>query len=127
MVAGSYKMRGSNQTEDDPAIDLVHLRRFTMGNAGVEAEVLQLFLQQVPRSLDDLRAAADAWAWKVAAHTLKGSARAVGAWKLAEHAESAEKIDWLADEIERKNILGELDEAREAIALFIAREKLVLE
>lgn len=120
-------MRGSNQTGGDPVIDLVHLRRFTMGNAGVEAEVLQLFLQQVPRSLDDLRTAADAWAWKVAAHTLKGSARAVGAWKLAEHAESAEKIDWLVDEFERKNILGELDEAREAIALFIAREKLVLE
>lgn len=125
MVAGSCDTRDSGP--DDPAIDLAHLRRFTMGNLSVEAEVLQLFLQQVPKSIDDLRTAVDARAWQVAAHTLKGSARAVGAWRLAEYAEAAEKIDWLADAGGRKKILAKLVGAHQAVALFIAGEKVVLE
>ena len=72
-------------------IDHVHLARYTMGNRPLELEVLQLFADQAPSTLADLAAAQDAKAWHIAAHTLKGSARAVGAWELGAAAEEAER------------------------------------
>jgi HPt (histidine-containing phosphotransfer) domain-containing protein len=72
-------------------IDHAHLARYTMGNRALELEVLQLFAGQAPETLASLAAAADAKGWHVAAHTLKGSARAVGAFALAHAAELAEK------------------------------------
>lgn len=72
-------------------IDHVHLGRYTLGNRALEIEVLQLFAGQAPSTLADLAAAHDAKAWHIAAHTLKGSARAVGAWALATAAEEAER------------------------------------
>ena len=72
-------------------IDHVHLARYTMGNKALELEVLQLFAGQAPETLASLKAAATAKEWHVAAHTLKGSARAVGAFALAAAAEEAER------------------------------------
>ena len=72
-------------------IDHVHLARYTMGNRPLELEVLQLFAGQAPDTLADLAAATTAKAWHISAHTLKGSARAVGAWALASAAEEAER------------------------------------
>ena len=71
-------------------IDLVYLARFTLGNRALEREVLELFAEQAPLYLGQMRTAADDKGWHMAAHTLKGSARAVGAWKVAEAAEVAE-------------------------------------
>ena len=71
-------------------IDLVYLARFTLGNRALEREVLQLFADQAPVYLDRMREAADDKAWAMASHTLKGSARAVGAWKVGAAAEAAE-------------------------------------
>jgi HPt (histidine-containing phosphotransfer) domain-containing protein len=75
---------------DRPPVDLVHLRRFTMGNRALEQEVLQLFAAQAPLTLEQLRAAASIKAWRDAAHTLKGSAAAVGATAIARTAAEAE-------------------------------------
>jgi HPt (histidine-containing phosphotransfer) domain-containing protein len=72
------------------AIDHVHLRRYTMGDRQLEFEVLELFAAELPKTLAALRAAQTTFEWKVAAHTLKGSARAVGAWRIASAAVSAE-------------------------------------
>lgn len=72
-------------------IDHAHLRRYTMGNHVLEIEVLQLFAGQVPETLAMLAAAATARDWHIASHTLKGSARAVGAWEIATLAETAER------------------------------------
>jgi HPt (histidine-containing phosphotransfer) domain-containing protein len=77
--------------EDAPAIDLLHLSRYTLGNRVLEAEVLALFAAQLPDTLLALRRARGESDWRIAAHTLKGSARAVGAWRLAELAEQAER------------------------------------
>src|SRR5436189_4136448 len=65
----------------DP-IDRTYLARFTMGNSAVEHEVLHLFADQVPRYLQQLRDASVDKAWQQAAHTIKGSASAIGAWRL---------------------------------------------
>ena len=77
-------------------IDLVHLSKFTMGRRDLEAEILGLFRQQLAVSLQKLADLAkqpvDDKAWKEAAHTLKGSARGVGAWALADVTAQAEVL-----------------------------------
>ena len=76
--------------QHDLILDRDHLARYTLGDAGLEQEVLKLFIDQVPESLALLRDSRDPDAWLRAAHTIKGSARAVGAWRLADAAERAE-------------------------------------
>ena len=73
-------------------VDLVHLAKYTMGNRELEQEVLTLFTKQSLIYLDRLRNAADQQTWREAAHTLKGSARGIGAWHVADIVDSLEKI-----------------------------------
>jgi HPt (histidine-containing phosphotransfer) domain-containing protein len=69
---------------DDGPLDLEHLKRMTLGDPGLEREVLALFSAQTARLIVSLSALpADAGAL---AHTLKGSARAIGAFAVAEAA-----------------------------------------
>lgn len=75
------------------AINRAYLARFTFGNAELEREVLELFAGQAPLYLDRLAAADTPVAWRDAAHTLKGSAAAVGALRVAQLAELAERLD----------------------------------
>jgi HPt (histidine-containing phosphotransfer) domain-containing protein len=78
---------------DDGPIDIDHLKRMTLGDAGLEREVLAMFSAQSVRLTASLAAkspnakSADATAL---AHLLKGSARAIGAFRVAEAAESLE-------------------------------------
>jgi len=73
---------------DDGPIDLAHLKRMTLGDVGLEREVLAMFAGQAVRLVEALAAwPADAAA---IAHTLNGSARAIGAFKAAEAAEAFE-------------------------------------
>ena len=74
------------------AIDRSYLARFTRGNAGLEREVLELFAAQAPLDLERLRTAASEADWQAAAHTIKGSAAAVGARQLQRLAEFAERV-----------------------------------
>lgn len=74
-------------------IDLVHLARYTLGNRTSEHEVLELFRTQSKLYLQRLREAVSEGAWRDAAHTIKDSARGIGAWRVAEVAETAETLD----------------------------------
>lgn len=76
------------------SIDLDHLRRFTRGDEMLEAEILDLFRQHADATLSQLAALSNDRDWRIAAHTLKGSARAVGAWDVAAAAERAESASW---------------------------------
>jgi HPt (histidine-containing phosphotransfer) domain-containing protein len=70
-------------------IDLEHLRQSTLGNSDLAREVLGLFADQAARVLLQLASLppdADALA-----HTLKGSARAIGAFGVAEAASALER------------------------------------
>ena len=109
----AYSRRNNDYVESTVAmecreiLDRDHLARYTMGDTALEQEVLGLFIGQVPETVTMLRNSGDAEAWMRAAHTIKGSARAVGAWKLADAAERAEnrcrqQERWqaLADDIE---------------------------
>ena len=97
-------------------IDRAYLARFTLGNAALEREVLGLFAEQAPLYLERLREAHSGSAWKDAAHTIKGSASAVGAWRLARFAEMAEQVDVEADVAHAE---GHRDEAIAAVAMAI--------
>lgn len=77
---------------DKPPVDLQHLRRYTLGDSALEAEILALFAADLPNRLQALERAATAKDWKMAAHTLKGAGLAVGAWGVAEAAEAAERL-----------------------------------
>ena len=101
-------------------IDRGYLARFTMGNAALEREVLDLFADHAPTYLLHLMAADTERAWYEAAHTLKGSARAVGARQVALEAERAEALKGQLDAGERaariEALAAALDEARQYIA-----------
>ena len=75
---------------DDGPIDIEHLKRMTLGDAGLEREVLAMFTAQAAGLIGALEASpADAGAL---AHTLKGSARAIGAFGVAEAAGDLETL-----------------------------------
>ncbi len=75
---------------DDGPIDIAHLRRMTLGDAALEREVLTMFSTQASRLARTLAAMPpDAPAL---AHTLKGSARAIGAFAVADAAAQFETL-----------------------------------
>jgi HPt (histidine-containing phosphotransfer) domain-containing protein len=89
------------------AIDRGYLARFTMGNEALAQEVLELLAAQAPVTLDRLRRAQSEADWQQAAHTLKGSAAAVGARQLQGCAELAERVTSLpAAEREAQRLLA---------------------
>lgn len=97
------------------AIDLVHLSKYTMGNRSLENELLGLFRTQADLYLSRLDDAADETEWKNAAHSLKGSARGLGAWVLADLAEEAEKTPVAA----RDGVMARIREAIASVNAFI--------
>ena len=67
---------------DDGPIDTAHLQRMTLGDASLEREVLAMFSAQAVGLVSALAGLPpDAGAL---AHTLKGSARAIGAFAVAD-------------------------------------------
>src|ERR1700733_12543314 len=73
---------------DDGPIDSAHLDRMTLGDAGLEREVLAMFSGQAVGLIARLATLPpDVMAL---AHTLKGSARAIGAFRVADAAEAME-------------------------------------
>jgi HPt (histidine-containing phosphotransfer) domain-containing protein len=75
---------------DDGPIDFEHLKRMTLGDRGLEQEVLAMFAAQsasLVATLATLPAEAPALA-----HTLKGSARAIGAFAVADAAARLETV-----------------------------------
>jgi len=92
---------------DDGPIDFAHLKRMTLGDAGLEQEVLAMFAAQSAQLIGALAAlAADAPAL---AHTLKGSARAIGAVSVADAAARLEGV--LASGADPSGPLAELGDA----------------
>lgn len=72
-----------------PPIDMDHLSRQTLGDDGIAREVLGLFLIEIGSAREVMRAEV-ATERREVAHRLKGAARAVGAFALAETAENIE-------------------------------------
>lgn len=75
------------------AIDLCHLSRYTAGDETLRRELLILFGDQLSQQLSVLSANCPPEDWSIATHTLKGAARAIGAFQVAETAEKLEQLD----------------------------------
>ena len=102
-------------------IDEVHLERMTLGDRSLEREVLEIFARQTTMTLERIAGAGRARA-AAAAHTLKGSARGIGAWRVALAAERLEEAaTGKGDETAMIAAIAELEaasfEARVAIGL----------
>jgi HPt (histidine-containing phosphotransfer) domain-containing protein len=99
---------------DDRPIDLVHLARMTLGDRSLEREVLQLFDRQSTLLIARMRNAQPAGIAALA-HTLKGSARGIGAWRVARAAEILEVAgaDQVAPALD--GLAAAADEARAVI------------
>jgi HPt (histidine-containing phosphotransfer) domain-containing protein len=106
---------------DDAPVDLEHLRRMTLGNPALEREVLAMFARQAG-DLAGVLAAMPAAAGALA-HTLKGSARAIGAFRVAAAAEALETTirDSHAPAQALADLRDAVGEAQAAIAAILRR------
>ncbi len=88
----AFSMPGGEVCGKAPSrpVDLVHLARQTMGDRDLEREVLGLFVQQA-LSVRDKITDADERERFMLAHGLKGSARGVGAFAVADCAAEIER------------------------------------
>jgi HPt (histidine-containing phosphotransfer) domain-containing protein len=107
----------------EPPIDLAHLARMTHGEQGLEREVLDLFDRQADMLLARMAREAPRVVGAFA-HTLAGSARGIGAWKVAEAAAAVEEAATQQGAIELTGAMDRLvaavADARAAIAEMIA-------
>jgi HPt (histidine-containing phosphotransfer) domain-containing protein len=90
VVTQSSAMRLPAREQCSGSIDHVHLERMTLGDRSLEREVLEIFVRQTALTLQRIAGASPART-AAAAHTLKGSARGIGAWRVAEAAERLEQ------------------------------------
>ena len=86
----STAVRSAGPTAIEAPIDLVQLAASTLGNHDLELEVLHLFKIQSEATLSRLNAERDGQQRMELVHTLKGSARSVGAARVAEACEQME-------------------------------------
>ena len=106
---------------DDGPIDFEHLSRMTLGDAGLEQEVLAMFVAQSAKLVSTLATMTSDTS--ALAHTLKGSARAIGAVAVADAAARLEAA--IARGFGTSAALNELSEtvaeARAAIEAILRR------
>jgi HPt (histidine-containing phosphotransfer) domain-containing protein len=106
---------------DDGPIDFDHLGRMTLGDAGLEREVLAMFSAQAANLIGTLtNLPSDAG---VLAHTLKGSARAIGAFAVADAAEGLEAALYKGDDPAQAliELIEAIEQARTAIDAMLRR------
>lgn len=117
-LSRSRQINRAANSEAQP-IDLHHLGRFTLGDKALETEVLGLYAKQLPETFKALKFAANNRDWMMAAHTLKGSSRAVGAWRLARLALQAEDIGTPLNVAGAGEVLKAMEAAAADVAHFI--------
>lgn len=103
-------------------VDLVHLARYTGGDQALNAEVLQLFVNQcgeLVQRMDGILQTGDVKTWREVAHTLKGAARGIGAFGMADAAAACEPIDPASDSSGAAGALRALKTDSDAVKIFI--------
>lgn len=82
----------TNAASKTGPIDFSHLDAYTAGDVQLTNEVLSLFKVQGIVLLQRLEGLPDARTWRETAHALKGAARGIGAWRVAELAQDVEAL-----------------------------------
>ena len=98
------------------AVDFAYLEDYAAHDAGVIEEVLGLFREQAGMWQRLLDPHAPSEGWRDAAHTLKGSARGIGAGALAEACAAAESSSATEDAVRSER----LAQVRDALDLALA-------
>ena len=97
------------RTKTVPVVfDRSHLAQYTMDSPELEREIIGLFVAQLPTILDRLQNVSSGDDWRIATHTLKGSALAVGAYKIGELAKKLEPVNNPEQDAKRKKLLSGL-------------------
>ena len=99
----------------DDIIDLAHLSRMTLGERSLEREVLELFGRQAEILLPRMCSGSPTLA-AAAAHTLKGSALGIGAWRVARAAEAVEFAGAAKLAVAVEALSEAIDEAKSTIS-----------
>ena len=94
-------------------VDLAHLSRQTMGDRSLEQEVLSMFLHQAKNVREKICAAPEAERLSLA-HGLKGAARGIGAFRVADIAGDVESDP--SSEKHLRKLAFALDEVRDFVA-----------
>jgi HPt (histidine-containing phosphotransfer) domain-containing protein len=99
----------SGRTKSVPVIfDRSHLAQYTMDSPELEREIVGLFVAQLPAILDRLQNGYSREDWRIATHTLKGSALAIGACQIGDLARKLEPVNYPDQEAKRKKLLSGL-------------------
>lgn len=107
---------------DPGVLDLQHLARYTNGDKGLEAELLGLFKLQAVQQIEAIANCRDAKDWQMSVHTLKGSARGVGAVHVAKICAELENTGFDGCSIARR---GKIEQLKLAVTTcVVAIEKL---
>jgi HPt (histidine-containing phosphotransfer) domain-containing protein len=121
MAVAAALSRDSTNPQHAPneePIDRAHLARMTLDEPSLQREVLALFDRQASLLLDRIRQAAPDTA-AVAAHTLKGSAQGIGAWRVARAAQAVEQAPIANLAVAIGALAAAIDEAQRAIAALL--------
>ncbi len=102
----------SGRTKSVPVIfDRSHLAQYTLDSPELEREIVGLFVAQLPAILNRLQNGDSREDWRVATHTLKGSALAIGACKIGDLARKLEPVNSPGQDAKRKKLLSGLVQA----------------
>jgi HPt (histidine-containing phosphotransfer) domain-containing protein len=113
------------------ALDVAYLNEQTFGDEELARELLRLFTDQAVQLLHQVREAMQGEACREAIHKLNGSARAIGAWRLAECASDIEfelinnnlDISFLHERSLMTTLENELGRVQGAILLYVREGK----
>lgn len=89
-MTASSLLRIAGSEPEPTVLDEDHLGRMTLGDRRLEREVLEIFVRQSAIMLERITEVRPTMA-AAAAHTLMGSARGIGAWRVAQAAERLEQ------------------------------------
>ena len=115
-MAPSSMARISGRAGPETPIDLVQLATNTLGNRELEVQVLHLFKSQSSTTLERLANETDISARLDLVHTLKGSARAIGAQRVALVCENLERKIKSAGDAATEGLSVAVDEANSYIS-----------
>lgn len=102
-------------------IDRSHLDQYVFGDRALLDEILTIFIDQASAWIARMEPSLNDQDWHLAAHTLKGASRGVGAWVLGDLAEQAEALVGAGRQEARRAIAADLKAAADA-AIAYARE-----
>jgi HPt (histidine-containing phosphotransfer) domain-containing protein len=111
--AADIRNGGHARPVDVGSIDLNHLSRQTMGDSALAREVLEMFDEQLAQARTTLAASSIEERFHIA-HTLKGTAAGIGAFRLASCAGELEQKPSKQELVEQLSSL--IDEVRLSIA-----------